>query len=377
MVDVIQPCRALLGYTGDFVQFWRMKRIAYHVLFWIIYWGINIYLDFNWVNDNIRGWNDSKKLVRVAFASFLYILPLIILAYYLVFVAIEKIVQKRNTFFVNFLFIVLPYMTAVGLTIVIVRLIVFRYIYEGAIQPGSLFFDPRRVLSIIIEAAFPAVLVLSMKYVDIQVTAKEREKNLVREKLSAELQLLKNQLNPHFLFNTLNNIYALSRKKSDTTPDVILKLSDLLNFMLYEAGADLISVGKEIQFLEDYISLQKIRYTDNLKLSFDREIDNPNQLMAPLLLLPVVENAFKHGASENHFDSFIDIRLQLEGARLRFIVSNSFEPEAEQGKQHNIGLNNTRRQLELLYSEQALELQIRDNIFTATLTINLNSYGEV
>lgn len=331
-----------------------------------------------WAKQNIPGWQDDKIIFRVAIAQVLYMLPLIALAYYLVFVAFEKIIENKKNFFQNALILFIPYVIAVCLCIVLVRLIVFPFIYENAFRPGAVFFDPRRFLSITIEAAFPAVLLMSLKYVEVQVAAKEAEKNLVKEKLSTELKFLKSQLNPHFLFNTLNNIYALTRKKSDKAPEVVMKLSELLSFMLYEAARETIPIEKEIHFLEDYISLEKIRYTDSgLSIVVNKAIDNPLEPIAPLILLPLVENAFKHGASENHFDSFIHIDLTVKNKQLYFSVKNSYEEPLQKDKSNAIGLHNTERQLELLYKEQHLEIKKEKNIFEVLLTINLNSYGQI
>lgn len=354
-----------------------MKREIYQIIFWSFYWAINVYFDFAWIKDNIKIWNDSKALFKASIGTFLYILPLIILAYYLVFIAFRKIVQKKNSFALNAIIILIPYLITICLCIIILRFIVFPLVYENAFQSGKLFFDPRLFFNIMIEAAFPAGLLMSFKYVDSQLSAKELEKNLIKEKLSAELQFLKNQLNPHFLFNTLNNIYALSRKKSDKAPEVVMKLSELLSFMLYESDKETIAIEKEVDFLEDYIALEQIRYTEGLSVLFEKEIDNRQQPIAPLLLLPLVENAFKHGASENHFDSFIQIRLKLKQHQLSFVVENSFEEPSERNKPNSIGLPNTSRQLELLYKEQKLEIRKADNVFKVQLTINLNSYGKI
>jgi LytS/YehU family sensor histidine kinase len=354
-----------------------MKNVFYHIVFWFFYWAINAYLDFYWVKDNIKIWSDDKALLKTSIGAFLYILPLIALAYYLVFIGLERIVRKKKSALVNAGIIIIPYIITICLSIVIVRLIVFPFVYENAFQAGSLFFDPRRFLTIMIEAAFPAALLMSLKYVDTQVASKEREKNLVRDKLSAELRFLKNQLNPHFLFNTINNIYALTRKKSDKAPEVVMRLSELLSFMLYESGKETISIEQEIKLLEDYISLEQIRYSDELSVVFNKEIDDASYQITPLLLLPLVENAFKHGASENHFDSFIHIHLTLKEYKLLFTVENSFEETPEKSKSNNIGLHNTARQLELIYKEQKLAVYKTEHVFSIRLEIDLNSYGNI
>ena len=353
-----------------------MKRFRYHLLFWILYWAINCYLDYNWFLENVPGWQTGTILIRVGIGSVLYILPLIALAYFLVYISFNQIIRHKKKYFVNILLIIVRYITAILLCILIMRLIVFPLLYEGAFKPSSFLIEPRRFFSILIEAAFPAALLMSIRYVDTQLEAQKRENALVREKLSTELQLLKNQLNPHFLFNTLNNIYSLTRKKSDQAPDVVLRLSELLSFMLYESGSTTVPLEKEIRFLEDYIALQKIRFTDRLSLQFDKEIDDPSQPVAPLLLLPLVENAFKHGAAEIHSDSFIAIRLQVKNGVLYFSIRNNAEKNTAPASTNKIGLSNTRRQLELLYRDYELETGLTGEIFTVELKINLSSHGE-
>ncbi|WP_315814087.1 hypothetical protein [Paraflavitalea speifideaquila] len=129
--------------------------------------------------------------------------------------------------------------------------------------------------------------------------------------------------------------------------------------------------------MEDYIAIQQIRYTDKLSLVFTKNIDDPQQPIAPLLLLPLVENAFKHGAGENHFDSYIHLDMVVQKGRLSFVVENSFEGPGNNGATHAIGLSNTSRQLELLYGEQSLQTSKENQVFKAMVLVNLNTYGKV
>ncbi len=353
-----------------------MKKAAVHIFFWLGYWCLLAYFERLWMKEYIHTWPADKMMVKSFAASLIYGLPHSLLAYYIGYYALPAIVRKKSGVITNLGMILLPYLAAICMVILLARQLVLPYIYEGVVTPRQGFFEPQHFFSIMIEAAFPAALLIAVEFVNTLLAAKEKEKNLEKEKLVTELKLLKNQLHPHFLFNTLNNIYALTRKKSDQAPEVVLKLSELLSFMLYEAGNDRISIAREVQFLEDYITLQKIRYTDELQLTFHKNIDHEGELIAPLLLLPLVENAFKHGAGENHFNSFIHISLHLEKAQLSFKIENSFEGAAEPARPAAIGLHNIVRQLELVYSEQKLDISNKDAVFTVELTINLNSYGK-
>lgn len=193
------------------------------------------------------------------------------------------------------------------------------------------------------------------------------------EKQSAELNYLKSQTNPHFLFNTLNNIYSLARDKSDLAPEAVLRLSKILRFMLYETAGDYISVEQELKIIADYIQLEKLRYDETLRINFNHDVEDLRQALPPLLLLPLVENAFKHGVSETRGNAFIDIHLSIGNRKLLFIVKNSTDAVAEPVHE-NIGLSNLRRQLELLYSDYELSVQPNGPVFIATLKINLSSH---
>jgi two-component system, LytTR family, sensor kinase len=203
---------------------------------------------------------------------------------------------------------------------------------------------------------------------------------LVKEKLEAELKYLRHQTHPHFLFNTLNNIYALAKKKSDETAGVVLKLSKLLRFMLYETAQPLIALEDEIRMLEHYMDLEKIRYNDKLSISFSKDIRDERESIAPLLLLPFVENAFKHGASESRFASYIHVQMTLQNGILKFSVKNTKETNqpACDGPitTTTIGLSNVKRQLELLYTEYDIQVLNESSVFIVLLTINLKTYAK-
>ena len=195
------------------------------------------------------------------------------------------------------------------------------------------------------------------------------------EKQEAELNYLKSQTNPHFLFNTLNNIYSLARDKSDLAPESILRLSKILRFMLYETGGEYIAIEDEIKIISDYIALEKLRYDDSLSVNFNDDIENMKQALPPLLLIPLVENAFKHGVSETRNQPFVDIHLSVNRRQLNFVVKNSTEKFHEGQKvKENIGLSNLRRQLELLYKDFNLSVQQDESVFTTMLKINLASH---
>jgi len=204
---------------------------------------------------------------------------------------------------------------------------------------------------------------------------KQASQQLRIEKQEAELNYLKSQTNPHFLFNTLNNIYSLARDKSDLAAESILRLSKILRFILYETGGEHITIEQELKIIIDYIALEKLRYDDSLLINFNHDIEDLKQVMPPLLLMPLIENAFKHGVSETVKNPFIYIHLSVKSRQLELIVKNSTDqfPEGSELKQ-NIGLSNLRRQLELLYKDFSLSVRQAESDFTSDLKINLASY---
>jgi two-component system, LytTR family, sensor kinase len=207
------------------------------------------------------------------------------------------------------------------------------------------------------------------------VKLKQAAQQLRIEKQQAELNYLKSQTNPHFLFNTLNNIYALAKDKNDLAPESILRLSKILRFMLYETTGQYIAIEQEIKIITDYIELEKLRYDDSLRINFNHDIENMKQALPPLLLIPLVENAFKHGTSETRGNPFVDIHLAVRNRQLELVVKNSSEiTEVPETVKENIGLSNLRRQLQLLYTAYDLSVRQEQSVFTAKLKINLSSH---
>ena len=238
-------------------------------------------------------------------------------------------------------------------------------------------FVPVNFILALFDLFITSTAATTIKMVRVQYASAEYEKELVREKLSAELDFLRAQTNPHFLFNTLNNLYGLARKKSDRTPDAVLMLSKIMRFMLYDCRVPRIQISGELKVIKDYIELEKLRYSDRLKITYEENIDNPGALIAPLLLLPFIENSFKHGAHSSTDEAAIKIRVFLKDNQLEFSVHNTFEVDAinmaRDPKASGIGMRNEIRQLELIYPDRhTLSLTDSDGWYKADLTINMS-----
>lgn len=208
-------------------------------------------------------------------------------------------------------------------------------------------------------------------------TVKQRDLMLAQqEKITAQLQLLKAQVHPHFLFNTLNNIYSFSLEKSPKTPGLILKLSSLLSYMLYDCKTEEVRLEKEIEIMKNYIDLEKERYGNKIEISWNAEGEIKDKFIAPLLLLPFLENAFKHGTSEQIEKSWLSVDISVMQNSLRCKIANSKNEYVPQGNNgiNGIGINNVKKRLEFIYPGKH-ELKINDegSFFVVSMLINLTA----
>ncbi len=223
-----------------------------------------------------------------------------------------------------------------------------------------------------VNASIPIIgMILSIPFILTVQWFKQRSEiaTLDKEKSETELRLLKQQINPHFFFNTLNNLYALSIKKDQATPEVVLKLSDLMRYVIYKGKEELVYLFEEVNYLEDYVSLQKIRLHKQLDYQFEKEIENEHFQIPPLLFIILLENAFKHGIEPAENESFLHLYLKSKSNKLTFCCMNSFE-EVNKNKP-GIGMDNLKRRLDLLFpNNYTLEVEQNNYTFKAILEIS-------
>ena len=203
---------------------------------------------------------------------------------------------------------------------------------------------------------------------------KETEQ-LVREKINAELQLLKAQVHPHFLFNTLNNIYSFILNDSDKAPEMIKKLSSLLHYILNDCNRQRVPLDKELSMIQDYIALEQIRYGDRLNLSLQIQGTSKDKMISPLMLIPFIENSFKHGTSRMLTHPWVRLEIQIEKDFLEFRLGNNKPEHSNEltGKK-GIGLNNVKKRLQLLYPEtHSLNIIETEMSYDVFMKIALNS----
>jgi LytS/YehU family sensor histidine kinase len=203
------------------------------------------------------------------------------------------------------------------------------------------------------------------------VKQKQKLEEVTVQKLQAEVNYLRAQINPHFLFNTLNNLYGLSLEQSEKTPELIIRLSKMMDYMLYEVEGTKVLLQRDIENLENYIEMEKIRQGNNAKIRFVVQGEIKNRLIEPLLMLPLVENAFKHGVNRMIGGAYLDIELTLSKEEIKFTVKNNYKAGKSQEQAHqSLGIINLRKRLELFYpGRHSLDIYDDTMNYHVTLTI--------
>jgi len=337
------------------------KKFAWHLLFWVTY---IIYL----------GIDEDRRHDTLTFSLALQDVtdvPVIILVVYINLNILMPYLYAREKY-AKYIFAVLILMLIDGLANRFFSWKIWlpreRLLDLSSREPTEFWILPR-----IFKDTFEDIPVLGATIlIKLMHGANQREKKLremEKEKFRAEMGLLKAQINPHFFFNTLNSLYALTLSGSKQASQVVLRLSDLMRYMLYEASANKVLLMDEINHLQNYISIEQMRFADRLELSLQYSGDIEGKMIAPLLLLPFVENAFKHGITNN--TGWITIDLKVTGSILFLKVENSYTTNSKPAT-NGLGLNNVKRRLELIYQD-AYELLIRqnDDLYTVDLKLHL------
>ncbi|WP_420574422.1 sensor histidine kinase [Kordia sp.] len=198
-----------------------------------------------------------------------------------------------------------------------------------------------------------------------------RIKQIENDRLQLELSLLRNQINPHFFFNTLNNLYALSLEKSDQTPEIILKLSEMMRYTIYDCKEATVPITSEVAYLENFIALQRMRHHQRGEISFEKNIVDHRLQVAPMILIVFLENAFKHGFDLLEKDAFLHLKLIVKENQLHFFIENNFN-ERDEKKLTGIGLENVKRRLSLIYpNTHELTIFKEDMLFRVDLKLHI------
>jgi len=318
----------------------RNRVILLHASFWTVYISFFIYYLSSFQHGPEVDWGriftvasiHMGAAMLISYLNYFYFLPN--------FLFKKKIVLFLTLFLVAFSAIVYS------------RINLERYWIDGFTHQEEYLYRPRFVVQVIFShlstVIFVSLLRFAADWLDLETTRKEIEK----EKLTAELNFLKAQVNPHFLFNTLNNLYYLAYSKSENTTVVIEKLSRMMRYMIYDSNYPHVQLSKEIEYMENYISLEKLRLSEKVKIQFLVNGDADAVQITPLILITFLENAFKHGVTSTSQESWIDAKLDCTGNHLKFVVINSKPAVSKADEKSGFGLQNVKRRLELSYPEK-------------------------
>jgi two-component system LytT family sensor kinase len=361
---------------GKKILFDRRYRVLAHFLFWCLYLFVFCLSSANDL-DNLKIGIETAVVLTV---------PNLLYTYVVLYVLVPGLLRGRyGRFFINYCL----WAVAGMLINYLYRRYVLIPIRTGHPDPspidGTAYHKVFAMFSFVVmnTVAMFAVFIRMFKHWYFEQQEKlrvEREKAEVerrraeaeREKVRAELELLKAQLHPHFLFNTLNNLYALVLKGSDKAPDMLMRLSGILSYVLYESNAAEVPLSQEIRICKDYVTLEGERYGERLDISMTFEGDIAERKIAPMLFQPFIENAFKHGTSEQLGNVWISIDLSLQDDQLLFRVINSRQPDSSEAGSKGLGIANVRKRLALLYPGRSTLTTIsREEEFILTLQIDL------
>ncbi len=325
-----------------------------HIIFWIVFLIALIILDRGELDVTTNILSNLVLTIffaAIAYANMLYLIP-------------QYLFTRKTFLYVVFLIMGIVLITPVYISL---QLLIYRN------YPDRINLYYTNVSSIILLEFFVAII--SLIYAIIVDWMKKRSEvlELYTTNIETELNFLKTQINPHFLFNTLNSIYALSLKKSDEAPDLILKLSEIMRYMLYDCNEDRVSLEQEINYLKNYLDLEKFRKGTNNEIVFTVKGDPDGKSVAPLLFITFVENAFKHGVN-NVDKGYVRIHFHILEDELLFEIENTVSPQIHlhrfQGGSGGIGLENVRRRLKLIYPGQH-HLEINRNIDRFRVELNI------
>ena len=339
-------------------------KTKYHIIFWLSYFTFNVIRWGSYFNDY---WYSLKSNL-VEFP--LHILLVYINIYYL----IPKFILKRQQYLQYVLslsfWLGVVYVLRTGLNYYLVT----QNIWPEAEGTQSAF-TFNHVVAVVLGELYVVALATAIKLIVDWVSAKRNVDELRRNQLRLELDLLKSQIQPHFFFNTLNNLYALTLEKSDVAPSVVLKLSDIMQYVLYDVKEPAIRLIQEIEYVQNYLDLERLRFGDGIETETKIVGDIESIEVPPLLFLPFIENCFKHGSKK---EGKIEVVIGFENVDhrwLHFSVKNSIDEEGTEKvkKKHGIGIKNVERRLELLYSNNfELKSAVEGNYYFVSLKIPID-----
>lgn len=347
----------------DQLRNWLSKEVVMHLLLWILYFVVVAYQK----NRMSLRYGGPSHLQLVDFVFGLnYFLVILIINYQLL---TRFFYKKRYTVFM-----------LLSLLLMMLAVLVEEFVFEQIFFPGTNRSNNfAGFLPNVLEIGPTIVFFVGFKLAWDNLKKQSALEQVEKEKTESQLQFLKSQLNPHFLFNNLNNLYSYAQEKSPKTPEIILQLSAIMRYMLYESKENLVPLEKELKYLEDFIRLQELQMEDRGNVEYEVKGNTHAKRIAPMILIAFVENSFKHSLSSQAEDIWIRIQAEVRGQELWFKCANTFaETTNASGEYLNkgIGLSNVQKRLELQYpGKHQLDIRIEDNIYLVDLRLDLQTHG--
>ena len=339
---------------------WLKKRWLYHPLFWLLYYSLTIVLYLG-LRENIKlGTYVMTFLMVVSEAAFCYLN---------LYLFIPRLLFARK-----YAWYALALLGSILLCPLVFMCTDYIYVFgiEHRDPAAKKIFTLAQYIVSIIQFIYTLGLATGAKFVKDTIVSQQLQKEREKHYLETELKFLRSQIQPHFFFNTLNNIYSLTLKKSDLAPEIILKLSDLMSYMLYDSTAPRVPLAKEIDYLRNYLDVEQLRFGSRLTISFTIEGPTTAVDIPPMILILFLENSFKHGVKNNISQILLTIDLQVADGFLYFRVENPVPEEEKDPDNKGIGLKNVRRRLDLLYGNAyTLDIREENNIFVVSLKMPL------
>ncbi|MEM9889077.1 MAG: histidine kinase [Bacteroidota bacterium] len=341
--------------------FQRNQKWLLHTVFWCVYASFFFY-QVSFLGRKIEsGWE------RVVQDFSFHIIAMVFICYLNYFYFLPRFLKHRNIG--RYLLSFLPIFMILGYAVILGK----RWLLSDYPFAGRFIYSNRFMVNVLVNAFFLVVFVSLLKFVEDWFQLEARKKEFEKEQLTSELRFLKAQINPHFLFNTLNNLYYLAFNNSPNTTEVIAKLSQMMRYMLYESNHPRVPLDNEIEYIRNYISLEKLRLNDEVPIDFEVKGKTAGVAIVPLVLITFLENAFKHGVSNTTEQAWIKATLNVEEGMCYYQVANSKISESGKtvSEKSGIGLQNVKRRLDLSYPDN-YHLAVRENEDHYAVDLKLN-----
>jgi len=339
--------------------FHRNRVVFLHLSFWCVYVSFFLY--------QISAYRRGRELdwERVLTIASFQVVFAVIISYLNYFLFLPRFLKRKNVWLYLVEFAV-PFAL-----IMYIRIMLERYWIDGFSGEEEYLYRTRFIVQVITTNLFIVIFVAMLRFAVEWLEFERKKKEVENEKLTAELYFLKAQINPHFLFNTLNNLYYLAYSKSENTTEVIAKLSQMMRYMIYDSNHPKVLLSKEIEYMHNYISLERLRLNNQIPIKFDITGNTENVWISPLIFITFLENAFKHGVSTSNPKAWVSISIELRDKECIYIVENSKTTEQKDGLvKTGIGLQNVQRRLELSYPGQ-YTLSTKETPEKYTIQLNL------